>query len=203
MNSTRSIRVIAMPRAAGAQRFVLLAAINIQAFVLSAPGTARADEAKSLFETHFASQQGGAPCYARSYDAAHLEVHPKQRVARIEIDMAKANANGRPMTEDDIQLGLGLQLRSSPEWYGNVADCKSAGAEIDCLLGSDGGKFTLSAAEDGGLKLETGDYGLAFEGEKDAIELPGDKADDRVFILQPAPRAECDAATADVLKLDP
>lgn len=84
--------------------------------------------------------------------------------------MAKANPDGKPMTEDVMQLSLGLQLRTSTEWYGNVADCKGAGAAINCLLESDGGKFTLSAAEGGALKLETGDYGLAFECEKDAID---------------------------------
>ena len=169
---------------------------------LSCSATAQSEEAKSLFQTHFAGVQDGAPCYARSYDAAHLKAYPAQRVAKIEIDMAKKNPDGTPITEDFIQLGFGLQLKSSPEWYGNVANCKSAGAQIDCFLEADGGKFTLSAAEGGALKLETGSYGLAFEGAKDAIELPGDKGDDRVFILSPAPRAECEAATADVLKMD-
>lgn len=167
-------------------------------FLISQAIAAQAGE--SLFQTHFANVANGTPCYARSYSAAHLKEHPAQRVAKIEIDMAKENPDGKPITEEAIELGFGVQLKTSPEWYTNVAICKSAGPEMNCFLEGDGGSFTLTAAEGGSLRLKTGDYGLAIEGEKDFMELPGDKGDDRVFVLPPAPQAACDASTAEVNK---
>ncbi|MEQ1716122.1 MAG: hypothetical protein ABL907_09085 [Hyphomicrobium sp.] len=158
---------------------------------------AAADDAPTLYQSHFAGLANGTPCYARSYTAEHLKAHPEQKVRKIELDMDRTNAAGKPMTEEAMELGFGVQLKTSPEWYTNVAICKSAGAEIQCFLEGDGGRFRLTAAEDGALKLETGDYGIAMEGTKDFIDLPGDKGDDRVFLLYPAPQSECDAATAD------
>ena len=43
--------------------------------------------AAETFETVFATQPGGIACFARYYDRAHLQAHPRQKVASIEIDM--------------------------------------------------------------------------------------------------------------------
>ena len=43
------------------------------------------------FETVFATQPGGIACFARYYDRAHLQAHPRQKVASIEIDMTPTN----------------------------------------------------------------------------------------------------------------
>lgn len=159
------------------------------------PGSA--GDAPSLFQSHFASQDGGAPCYARTYPAEHLKDHPEQRVARIIVDLDKTDADGKPITEAALALGFGVQLKTSPEWYTNTSVCKSAGAEISCFLEGDGGSFAITAAEDGAIKIATGSYGIAMEGSKDFIELSAGKGDDKVFILKLAPQSECDAASAD------
>lgn len=151
-----------------------------------------------LFDSHFAKIQNGTPCYARTYDAAHLQDHPNQKVRRIEFDMTDKNANGNANTADNFELGFGVMSVTSSDWYTGSAICKTAGAVVDCFLEGDGGRFRLSAEKNGALKLETGDYGLAFEGAKDTLELPAEDKDDKVFILSPAPHAECEAATADM-----
>lgn len=157
----------------------------------------QAEDAPTLFQSHFASVADGAPCYARSYTKEHLDAHPGQRVAKIILDMDKADPDGKPITAENLQLGFAVQLKSSPEWYANVAICKSAGDEIGCFLDGDGGRFTVTADGGAAIRIATGDYGIALEGEKDFIELPADKGDDKLFVLSPAPRAECDAASAD------
>ncbi len=170
------------------------------ALALSSGGAAAED---SLFNSHFAKIAGGTPCYARTYDEAHLKDHPKQQVKRIELDMVKANPDGVANTADNFQLGFGVQVTRSPEWYTGVAICKDGGEAIDCFLEGDGGRFKLTADNDGALKLETGDYGIAFEGAKDTLELSGKDGDDRVFIVAPSNQAECDASTAEVKQKQP
>lgn len=174
-------------------RLLLLSSASL----LSVSAPLAADDAKSLFQTHFAGVAGGTPCYAHSYSAEHLKAHEAQRVIRIELDMAKETPDGKPITEETMELGFGVQVRDTPRWYTNVAVCKSAGASINCFLESDGGNFTLTAAGGGGLRLETGETGLAIEGD-DFLELPHDQGDDAVFVLEPADHSACAAATAGV-----
>lgn len=162
------------------------------AVLLALNGPARAE---SLFESHFAAVADGEPCYARTYSPDHLKAHPAQRVTDIEIDMTKLNPDGNPITEQNIELGFGIKVKDRPDWYTNVALCKSAGASIDCFLEGDGGKFVLESANGQNLKLTTGDYGIAIEGAEDFLELSGDKGDDRVFILSTADRSVCARST--------
>lgn len=151
--------------------------------------------ASAFFDTVFANVQGGTPCYGRSYDDAHIKEHPQQNVQRIEIDFDKASAGGVVNTPERFELGFALMLTTSSEWYGQVAICKAAADSADCYLEADGGRFKLTNAGDGALKLETGNYGIVIEGSVDAASLSGSEGDDRVFVLKPA-REECDAATA-------
>ena len=151
--------------------------------------------ADTLFDTYFATQANGAACYGRTYDDAHLKEHPAQTVQRIEIDSEKAISDGKLNSAERFELGFAILLKSSPEWYGQNAICKTSATAMECYLEGDGGLFKLTPAEDGGLKLETGDYGIAVEGSHDSLQLSGKDGDDRVFLLNPS-RDECDAAAA-------
>lgn len=164
------------------------------ALAASAPDVP-AETASIFFDQAFATAQGGTPCYGRTYDEAHLKSHTQQTVRAIEIDMAQSNASEIANTPERFELGFAVMTRKSAEWYGGVAICKAAGDQAECFLEGDGGKFKLTSAADGAVRLETGGYGLAFEGTKDFIELSGKDGDDRVFLLNPG-RAECDAAEA-------
>lgn len=168
------------------------------AAVLTSASTAGAADAGGLFDSHFTKIAGGTPCYARTYDDAHLKDHPKQQVKRIEFGMSKTNPDGVANTPENFELGFGVQVTRSPEWYTGVAICKEGGDTVDCFLEGDGGRFRLTADKDGALKLETGDYGLAFEGARDTLELSDKTGDDKVFILTPSAHAECEAATVEV-----
>lgn len=171
--------------------------IGCALFLFPLPLAAQASKTDTLFQSHFAALAGGEPCYARAYSSEHLKAHPEQRVSEIELDMAKENPDGIQITEDAIELGFGIRLKGKPRWYTNVALCKSEGTRISCFLEGDGGAFTLTAAGDG-LRLVTGDYGIAIEGAEEFVELSGAQGDDRVFILQPADKAVCARSSEDL-----
>jgi hypothetical protein len=175
-----------------------LALLTAALAVSAALHPSHAADSTSIFDTHFAKVQNGAPCYARAYDDAHLKAHPNQRIRRIEFDMAVKNPDGNPNGAENFELGFGVMTAVSPDWYTGSAICKAAGEAADCFLEGDGGRFRLTPDKGGALKLEAGEYGLAFEGAKDTLEISATDSDDKVFILAPSDRAECEAATADV-----
>jgi hypothetical protein len=148
-----------------------------------------------LFNRYFANVLDGRPCYARTYDDAHLAAHSQQRVRQIEIDLSSANPDGSPNAADRFEIGFALMLKSSPEWYGQAASCKTGNDAFECYLESDGGIFRLTPSANGGLRLETGDSGIAIEGSNDVAELSGTSGDDRVFDLRPS-KQECEDAAA-------
>jgi hypothetical protein len=149
---------------------------------------------EDLFDQYFANVLDGAPCYARTYDEAQLKAHGTQHVRSIEIDLSKANSDGTPNAADRFELGFALMLKTSAEWYGQAASCKTSDGGFECFLEGDGGVFRLTPLDGGKLRLETGENGIALEGS-DAIELSGKTGDDRVFDLVPS-KDECEAAAA-------
>ena len=156
--------------------------------------------AAETFETVFATQPRRLACFARYYDRAHLQAHPRQKVASIEIDMTPTNLDGESYSPNHFELGVGLRPRGKVEWYGGNAICKSEGAIFTCYLEGDEGDLKLTPLPGGGLKAET--TRIVLEGS-DFFWISGtdfpeitSKSDDRVFILQRAPRAKCDAANA-------
>jgi len=148
-----------------------------------------------LYDRYFSNVLDGRPCFARTYDDAHFKKHPHQRIQSIAIELAKTNTDGTPNSADRFELKFALLPLSSPEWYGQTASCKADESAFECYLEADGGLFRLTPAPAGGLRLETGETGLALEGTADTIELSGKTGDDRVFDLTPS-KDECDAARA-------
>jgi hypothetical protein len=178
-----------------AWRYVLAtsAAALVGVASILAAGTATATQ-EDMFNRFFANVLDGRPCYARTYDETYLKAHEAQRVQSIEIDLSRTTTGGAPNTADRFELGFALLLKTSPEWYGQAASCRTTEAGFDCFLEGDGGLFKLTPIEGGGLRLETGETGIALEGS-DTVELSGKGGIDRVFELVPS-REECDAANA-------
>lgn len=150
-----------------------------------------------LFNSFFANVLDGAPCYARTYDDAHLKAHPAQKVRAIEIDLAKSNPDGTPNRADRFELGFALMLTSASGWYGQTASCRTDDADFDCYMEGDGGTFQLIPRQGGGLRLEAGESGLSIESSNGSIELSGKNADDRTFDLVPS-KEECKSAAEDL-----
>lgn len=166
---------------------------------LALDGTSGALGADDLYTRYFAGVNGGKPCYARYYDDAHLNAHPKQQVRRIAIDF-DVNERSDPQAKNsaaDFQAGISFILKRSPEWYGQALSCKVAGDRFECDLEADGGSFVLIPRGDA-LRLEViGGAGsdIHAEGEKDFGSFGAPGSDDRVFLLPRADRKLCDTAT--------
>ena len=152
-------------------------------------------ETTSPFATYFGAAKDGLTCWARTYDAAHLDQQPEQTTKSIAIDVARTKTNGEANTLESFEIGFALKVKASPEWYGQPGVCKSAGQGFSCLLEADGGLFHLTPEAPDALRLETGDYGISIEGGKDFVTLDGKTGDDKVFMLQKS-KAECDEANA-------
>ncbi|WP_045836157.1 hypothetical protein [Hyphomicrobium sp. 99] len=168
-----------------------------RALVISAASVLPSSAATSddLFNNYFANVLDGAPCFARTYDEPFLQGHPDQRVRKIEIDLAKQNSDGTPNSADRFEIGFGLMLKSGPDWYGQAASCKTNDADFECFLEGDGGVFRLMPRDGGGLRLETGDSGIAIQGGAGDVELSGKNGDDRTFELVQS-KEECRSAEA-------
>ncbi len=156
---------------------------------------AMAATSDDLFDSYFANVLDGAPCFARTYDEAHLKAHPDQRVQEIEIDLAKANSDGTPNTADRFQLDFALMLRSESDWVGQAASCKTDDTYFECFMEGDGGVFRLTPQKGGGLRLETGENGLSLESSDKDVELSGKDGDDRAFDLVSS-KEECQSSAA-------
>lgn len=154
---------------------------------------AAAATSDDLFNDYFSNVLAGPPCFAQTYDDAHLQSHPNQRVRSIEINLSKANSDGTPNSADRFELGFGVMLTSSEDWYGQAATCKTSETDFQCYLDGDGGLFRLIPEKGGRLRLEAGDTGLSLEGPDTDVELSGKNGIDRVFELVPS-KGECEAA---------
>lgn len=166
------------------------------AFLILVVGIAPA-QADSLFETYFSKAAGGRPCYARQYTAGHLAKHPRQQVVAIRLDFQPANPDGVPNTAKSFDLGVGVRRRGSTAWFTNSAYCSAQGGDrFECALEDDGGEFRLRPAPGGRLLLENARGTMGFRGETGSFEFGG-SSDDNVFLLFPADRRVCDAATTE------
>ena len=148
------------------------------AFALALSSTSAA-HSENLYGTHFIGANAKV-CYARTYTDAHLEKHKKQKVRTIaltEISETETESSGDVAAFD---LKFGVVGRDKPDRYWGVAYCETKGPKATCHIEGDGGMFTLSPRDDGGLTVETN--GLGFEGDADFFHF-GNKSDDKVFHL--------------------
>jgi hypothetical protein len=172
----------------------IFATLPLGTLLLSAT-SALAASSDDLYDRYFSNVLAGRPCFARTYDEAHLAKHQGQRVHSIEVSLAKRNFDGSPNSADRFELEFALTVTSSPEWYGQAAICRTTEAAFECFLKADGGLFRLTPLSNGGLRLDTGETGISLEGTADTVELSAKTGEDRSFDLVPS-KTECEAAHA-------
>lgn len=149
-------------------------AVGAMVAIVSTPGLA------GVLEESFAAF---GTCYARQYDDAHLRKNPRQRVTAI---ILSHTVTGEDTSAWDAVLEFGFTLRDG-ETYSAVAYCQ----DDECGLEGDGGRFGVTAARDGGLRLSVLHDFLGLEGENGWSGNLAD-SDDRVFLLYRARPAACD-----------
>lgn len=132
-------------------------------------------------------------CWLRTYDAAHLRAHPRQRV--IEFGLVNANLLIDPSARraGEVSLGFTFQLRGERQAYNGMAVCRRAGAGADCGVEGDGGRFRLDPRPGGGLRLTVSR--LVVEGDNGFSPDLG-ASDDRVLDLTHARGRACEVQTA-------
>jgi hypothetical protein len=152
---------------------------------------------------------GADACFGRSYDAAHLKRHPRQRITSLHLlrDFTPDRSTEFvPQTVEEMKKHDGqygnvtvsafVRFRDRPGAYWNMLSCHRSGeGAVRCGVDCDGGSFGLKPLAKGdGLMLEN--YGFVVVGgcgsdddEKEVFVHPG--ADDKMFRLDRQPVAAC------------
>jgi hypothetical protein len=157
-------------------------------------------------------------CVARTYDAEHLQAHPKQRVTDMTLSIRYT-----PLSEEDATLIakddggiekqyfrydflLAAKTRDRKETLYASGDCSSAQG-IGCGVDCDGGGIDIEPVEggNGSILVRISDSGyirMSFGcgGEEHEVDLKAGE-DDKVFRLDKTSDAACDAIEAERIKL--
>jgi len=153
-------------------------------------------------------------CFGRSYDAAHLSAHPKQRVTSFYLAREfkeDRNLEFDPTPEQElkdndgeygrININAYVRFRDRKGVYTNGLSCgKGDDGKVRCGVDCDGGSFDLKASgaslllENQGFVVVGGCGASEDEQENEEHVMPG--ADDKVFRLDPKPVAACMAERA-------
>lgn len=134
-----------------------------------------------------------AACYERTYDAAHLEAHPQQKVTRIRLIHPVEQGEG-PMF-----VSLEFQLRRNTSIYKLFGYCEGKGGTLACAPEWAAGTWRIEVAPDGGLDVVNGNLTLnpenydAEEIAPDAIAVPARPDDRRWRLYRQAADKPCTA----------
>ena len=104
-------------------------------------------------------------CWARSYDAAHLKAHPKQKVAAIAFTYTPDKTfpeepQPQPMWDQYSEVPafnalVVVTLKGGKKALLGSAYCRASDdpKRLDCGIDGDGGQFTLTLKPDGSAEL--------------------------------------------------
>lgn len=141
--------------------------------------------AQGLRERAFYPTDGGSGCFLRQYDAAHLASHPGQQVETI----ALGRTEYRP--EDPTVIVRVMAMTRAGQYLTGMASCGGGGDRMMCHMDGDAGRFGLSAARDGALRMDLAPEGISFVGDQGAYTIEGSAGDDHSFLLPPVPADAC------------
>lgn len=142
---------------------------------------------------------GASICFARHYDSAHLQKHPRQQVRSIAFRLAYYRHDPDayfPKGQRNYYFELRARLRNGPEMRsGGECAPGSDGTNIACMVECDGGGVLVrKTAGPGQLLVDleaTGRIRMSLGcGEGDGVDLePG--LDDKRFLLTQLPADRC------------
>jgi hypothetical protein len=188
-----------------------IAAVTIAAMLATlAAGSVGAEEAddgfaKRLFAGDAAKQQKSYACFVRVYDAAHLSLHPHQKVSAMKL---LVSAETMPETEAlNYSFRLGVKLRDRRGEFDSGGDCGRINdpdiahntAQLGCGVDCDGGGITIELSNDGRstkVGLESIRIWRIGKTDDDGLTLSGGK-DDRMFRLDRADLDKCRSLVID------
>lgn len=92
-------------------------------------------------------------CFTKTFDAAWLQAHPDQNVAKLTVFVARRTG------EDMVWHGGNLEInfRDSAATYQVTADCSGEGGVLGCGVDCDGGGYQMTA-------ISKSTLGITFDG---------------------------------------
>jgi len=140
-------------------------------------------------------------CFARTYDAAHLNKHPKQKVTALLFQIRYHRHDPEPEHPEgqrNYYFGMAAKLKGQKKTLYASGECTAGAKGIRCGVECDGGGVDLQHdARTGALTVSFEDRHSYLRmsvgcGEDKTVDLkPG--ADDRVFQLRKASLPTCRA----------
>ncbi len=177
-----------------------LASVWASSFVAKAAEAAPTGESWAAAKI-LPAEPGRRVCYQRAYDARHLAAHPLQKITQMQFLLRAvgydAHGDYVAKNQDHIvyEFALSLQRRGDSHAQRVNGDC--LGDKIaQCVVDCDGGGVDIEKPAKGdGLLVRLKGEGIAFGNDCDTTRgrfvAPG--ADDKVFLLEPAPVESCAA----------
>lgn len=143
---------------------------------------------------------GRRVCYARRYDAAHLNAHPEQKVTEIQFRLSYFRHDPDdyfPQGQRNYYFAVLARLRGQGKLLTSMGECVPGDGRVSCGVECDGGGFTLTRRPPGKVLLSLGENGRlrmteGCDEEEDAVDLEAG-ADDKEFLLTKADDATCPA----------
>lgn len=149
-------------------------------------------------------------CYARSYDAAHMKAHPKQKVTAIALtylpEKLFPDVEGAQKMWDQyadypaFSAILAVTLKGKEGTALGAAYCRTGSSKmLECGIEGDGGTFQVLLQDDGKVKLVneasfTVSYPSPRPDEEDGDYVVIDAKDDHgAFLMADAKGGLCDA----------
>lgn len=154
-----------------------------------------------------APEAGNKACYSRTYDAAHLKAHPRQRITAMKFLLTVKAYDPKPANAskpDDLYyytFSMSVKRRGDKRLLSTSGDC-NGDDRILCAVDCDGGSVTLDTMPPANTLIVRLDNqtGITMyhdcDEEKDAVVVKGG-ADDKVFRLDKADVAACKALDDD------
>jgi hypothetical protein len=142
---------------------------------------------------------GRRVCYARRYDAAHLNAHPQQKVAEIKFRLAYYRHDPddyAPQGQRNYYFAVLARLRGQDETLTSIGECVPFEGQISCGVECDGGGFALTRRPPDKVLISLGDEGRLRMtrgcDESDSVDLESG-ADDKEFLLTRTDDKSCPA----------
>lgn len=134
-----------------------------------------------------------AACWERSYDEAHLKVHPQQKISRIRLVHLPETWSGTPPQSIFVMLYMNLRQRRTGQDYDYQLSgfCKARGEGLHCVPEWEAGSWSIVRGPQGTLEIRN--HGIVanphpYDAEEiadGAATIPA-RPDDGVWRLRPA-----------------
>jgi hypothetical protein len=147
------------------------------------------------------AQPGNKACYVRSYDTAHLRVHPRQRIIAMKFLLGVEAYDPKPAKAERADelyyytFSMSVSRRGDKRLLRTSGDCMG-GETISCVVDCDGGSVALDKLPPAGsliLRLNNDGIRMFHDCDDEQGVLIKGGADDKVFRLDKAANDACRA----------